>query len=534
MIWSLRSDGDSVGVLLRGGLLKATAFASLALTACVGSQTAMTSSMPGDAAEARLFGEVYESLIQYHLEATEAGTLTLAGLAHLPAVDPALSATREGNFVVLHRGEDSWRFEAPQPFDSVEWGKLTASLLATAREASSAVATEPVDRLDEGVIDTTLATLDPFSHYARPALAREWRAARDGYGGIGVILDNDDGSVRITSVMADSPAALAGLRIDDRIVALDGVLSASLSSNELRQRLRGPDSSEVELRIQRAGLEKPMVMAIKRMHLVPPTVTFKPAGDIAVIKITSFNQSTGPGIVTALARAHREMGAALRGIVLDLRDNPGGLLDQSIEVVSQFIESGTIVTTIGRNPESFQYFAAPNDHHAEKLPLAILVNGGSASASEIVSSSLQDDGRAIVIGTASFGKGTVQTVLRTSNDGELTVTWARLVTPQGYILHHHGVVPTVCTAGLGDNANVNALVQKSPRTDLLTPRDELSDDGWVALRAACPADRKDRAVDLKAAQQILDHPAIYARMLNHDSAVPTVNLAHNMTAAGAH
>src|SRR5208282_6004350 len=142
--------------------------------------------------------------------------------------------------------------------------------------------------------------------------------------------------------------------------------------------------------------------------------------------------------------------------VLDLRDNPGGLLDQSIDVASQFLDGGTVVTTLGRNPDSFQYFAAPADHHAETLPMAVLVNGGSASASEIVAAALQDSGRAVVIGTSSYGKGTVQ---------------------------------TVCTANLGDNADAAAVLQKSPVPELIKTRDDLDDSGWTALRALCPAQR---------------------------------------------
>ncbi|MDE1931826.1 MAG: peptidase S41, partial [Alphaproteobacteria bacterium] len=205
-------------------------------------------------------------------------------------------------------------------------------------------------------------------------------------------------------------------------------------------------------------------------------------------------------------------------------------LDQSVIVASQFLDGGTIATTIGRNPESFQYFAAPADHHADSLPLVVLVNGGSASASEIVASALQDAGRAVVVGTSSYGKGTVQTVLRTSNDGELTVTWARLITPKGYFLHHHGVVPTVCTAGLADNADAGVILAKSPGPTLSEARDTLDDAGWTALRAACPPAPEHDPLDLRVARHLLENPVIYARLLGNDP----VRLAHDFHATTAH
>ncbi|MGH7012685.1 MAG: S41 family peptidase [Stellaceae bacterium] len=511
-------------------LAKAAVFSVLALCACAAQPTHDgVHPLPlAGGNESRLFSETYQSVIEYHVDATRADTLSMAALGDLTVFDPTLTVSRDGNDVVLHRGGEVWRMQAPAPFDTTDWGGLTAAFVAAAHDASPKVAAVAPDKLEQALIDHMLATLDRFSHYARPAIAREWRAARDGYGGIGIVL-SDEPSTRITTVISGSPASHAGIHIDDRIVMLDGVPSTALTPDQLRSRLRGPALSTVVLGIQRAGLEKPLTLTLQRTHLVPPSVSLEELGDVAVIKITSFNQQTGDGVVDALARAHHEMGHRLKGFMLDLRGNPGGLLDQSVTVASQFLDGGTIATTIGRNPESFQYFAAPTDHHAETLPLVVLIDGGSASASEIVASALQDAGRAVVVGTSSYGKGTVQTVLRTSNDGELTVTWARLITPKGYFLHHHGVVPTVCTSALASNANVDALLAKSPPPALTKPRDTLNEAGWTTLRAACPASHEHDRLDLRVARQLLDNPVIYARMLGSDS----IRLAHDFHAAAA-
>jgi len=509
-------------------LAKTAVFSILALCACAAQPTS-SSIQPrplANGGDTELFSETYQSVIEYHVDATRADTLSLAALGDLTSVDPAITVGRDGDDIALRRGDQTWRMRAPAPFDTAAWGTLTATLVQAARDASPKVAEVAPDKLEQELIDHMLATLDRFSHYARPAVAREWRAARDGYGGIGIVLA-DEPDTRITAVMADSPAARAGIHIDDRIVMLDGVSSDALSPTQLRNRLRGPALSTVVLGVQRAGLDKRLTLTLQRAHLVPPSVNLEEHGDVAVIAIKSFNQQTGDGVVDALARAHREMGEHLKGFVLDLRGNPGGLLDQSVTVASQFLDGGTIATTIGRNPESFQYFAAPANHHAETLPLAVLVNGGSASASEIVASALQDAGRAVVIGTSSYGKGTVQTVLHTSNDGELTVTWARLISPKGYFLHHHGVVPTVCTAGLADNASIGAILAKSPGPTLSEARDTLDDAGWAALRAACPPSSEHDPLDLRVAHQLLENPVVYARMLGNDP----VQLAHNFHAA---
>ena len=205
-------------------------------------------------------------------------------------------------------------------------------------------------------------------------------------------------------------------------------------------------------------------------------------------------------------------------MVLDLRDNPGGLLDQSVKVAGLFMDGGTVVSTTGRLLESRKVYPASGSRRTDGIPLAVLVNGGSASASEIVAAALQDSGRAVVIGTSSYGKGTVQTVLHLENDGELTVTWAKLVTPEGYILHEHGVVPTVCTADLGDDdSSLARAIQLGTNTGsglTARPRASLDEQGWTELRKSCPAQRVDRAVDLKLAERLLEDPVLYTRALN--------------------
>ncbi len=259
-----------------------------------------------------------------------------------------------------------------------------------------------------------------------------------------------------------------------------------------------------------------------------PTVTVTRESGIAVFHVSGFNQNTTQQLVEDLEAIKREMGPQLRGIVLDLRGDPGGLLDQAVSLADVFLAKGPIVATVGRNPASRQYFEASGDAIAPRIPIVVLVNGGSASASEIVAAALQDAGRAVVVGTASYGKGTVQTVLRLPNDGELTLTWAELVAPAGYSLNGHGVVPTVCTSDLGDDGQAIATALEraggaaagAPVTTVL--RTSLDDTGWAELRHSCPPRAGDRSIDLAVAERLLADPVLYSQAVHMMGAAPSL------------
>jgi carboxyl-terminal processing protease len=244
---------------------------------------------------------------------------------------------------------------------------------------------------------------------------------------------------------------------------------------------------------------------------VPTVSTYSiPGSSLVDIQLTQFSANADSELRKALEQAKA---ANASGIILDLRGNPGGLLDQSVEVASQFLDGVPVSSTVGRVPESIQYFTAPH-RDVERLPMVVLVNGGSASASEIVAAALQDTGRAVVVGSSSYGKGTVQNVQRMPNDGEMTVTWSRLITPGGYILHEHGVVPTICTADIADGAVASALSRSTNLVELGQKRAALDDAGWRRLRELCPGQRDDHEIEVQAARRLLADPVLYARALS--------------------
>jgi carboxyl-terminal processing protease len=468
------------------------------------------------AEEHTLFIETNREIAEYHINKVVPDALDLAGLDRLTRLDAGLVIEHRGDELSLRYGKVVRRFPVPSATDSPAWGGLAASVVETARSLSPVIAEIPADRLDEMILDASLASLDRYSRYARPEIARARRAARDGFGGIGVTLERVEANVRIASILPDTPAALAGLRVGDRIVALDGVPIADLGLEQVQHQLRGPEQTSIQLAVARRGHTVPLEVSMLRTKIIPETVTLTEEDGIAWFKLRYFNQRTARSLDALLRQAHRDLGLGLRGIVLDLRDNPGGLLDQAVDVASIFLDGGEVASTVGRNPLSMQRFAAIASRHTETLPVAVLINGGSASASEIVASAIQDSHRGVVIGTSSYGKGTVQTVLRTSNGGELTVTWARLITPNGYVLDTHGVVPTLCTAGLSGAQGADTLLRRAPSpvpTALAVRRATLDDAGWKKLRARCPSERSVRKVDRIVATRLLADPALYDAVL---------------------
>jgi carboxyl-terminal processing protease len=467
--------------------------------------------------DGRIFAEAYQDITDYHLLVTSPEALTQVGLGKLTSLDKSITVMRDGEDVVLRRGSQADHFAAPPTGDATGWGKLTAKILDDASARSPQVAAVAPDRLTEMVIDGALGSLDPFSHYARPTLAKERRDRRYGFGGIGIIFDDKNDRAVISGIVPETPAAAGGLRAGDRIVSLDGIPIDRLAPTEIDDHLRGEVGTNLALVVTRPSEARQISLTLTRAIIVEPTVSLDLRGDIARLRITAFNQRTSHNVAALLQQAHQQAPHGLRGIVLDLRGDPGGLLEQSVEVARLFLDGGAVVRTIGRRPDARQVFDAPANAEAERLPVAVLINGGTASAAEIVASTLQDSGRAIVIGTASFGKGTVQNVLDLPNNAELTVTWAQLIPPRGYQLHHHGVVPTICTADARNGAeNATSLLHRTPSpvaAGLAMPREDLDEAGWQSLRSLCPADRALPTVDIEVAQTLLDDPTLYRRVL---------------------
>ncbi len=307
---------------------------------------------------------------------------------------------------------------------------------------------EEVDEKDliEAAINGMLTSLDPHSSYLSPDDAADMRVQTRGeFGGLGIEVTQEEGFVKVVSPIDGTPADAAGVESGDFITHVDGESLLGLTLDESVELMRGPVGSEIIITVVREETPEPFDISIIRDTIRLQAVRTRNEGQAVVLRVTTFNDQTTPNLEEGLAKQIEEAGGIdkVEGIVLDLRNNPGGLLTQAIRVSDSFLESGEIVSTRGRNPEDGdRYNATPGDL-AQGKPIVVLINGGSASASEIVAGALQDHRRAIVVGTKSFGKGSVQTVMPLRGDGAMRLTTARYYTPSGRSIQALGISPDI-------------------------------------------------------------------------------------------
>jgi len=300
------------------------------------------------------------------------------------------------------------------------------------------------EELVEAAINGMLTALDPHSGYLDPDRYRDMQVQTRGeFGGLGIEVTMENGLVKVVSPIDDTPAYRAGIEAGDMITHIDGEPVMGLTLGEAVERMRGPVDSEIELRVMRESLEEPIEISLARAIIKISPVRARAEGDIGYIRLTTFNEQTNAVMREEVAKLRDELGDQFRGLVLDMRNNPGGLLDQAVAVADAFLEQGEIVSTRGRRAQSVQRFNARSGDIIDGMPMVILINGGSASASEIVAGALQDHRRGIVMGTPSFGKGSVQTIMPISGQGAIRLTTARYYTPAGTSIQAKGITPDI-------------------------------------------------------------------------------------------
>ncbi|NOD34402.1 MULTISPECIES: S41 family peptidase [unclassified Ruegeria] len=302
------------------------------------------------------------------------------------------------------------------------------------------------EELIEAAIDGMLTSLDPHSSYLSPDDAEQMRVQTRGeFGGLGIEVTQEDGFVKVVSPIDDTPADAAGIEAGDFITHVDGESILGLTLDKAVDLMRGPVGSEIVITVVREGEPDPFDVTIIRDTIKLTAVRARTEGTSVVLRVTTFNDQTFPNLKEGLQEQIEEAGGIdkVNGFVLDLRNNPGGLLTQAIKVSDAFLNEGEIVSTRGRDPEEGERFNASPGDLAEGKPIVVLINGGSASASEIVAGALQDHRRAIVVGTKSFGKGSVQTVMPLRGDGAMRLTTSRYYTPSGRSIQALGVSPDI-------------------------------------------------------------------------------------------
>ncbi|KQP42522.1 peptidase S41 [Methylobacterium sp. Leaf104] len=299
-------------------------------------------------------------------------------------------------------------------------------------------------KLIEAAVNGMLTSLDPHSSYMDSKSFRDMQVQTRGeFGGLGIEVTMEDGLIKVVTPIDDTPASKAGILTNDVITQIDEDQVQGLTLNQAVDKMRGPVNSPVKLKISRKESKDPIEVTLNRDVIkIKPVRSRAEGGDVGYIRLTQFNEQTFDGLRAAIDKLNTDIGAdKLKGYVLDLRNNPGGLLDQAVMVSDAFLDRGEIVSTRGRNPDETQRFSAKSGDLTKGKPIVVLVNGGSASASEIVAGALQDHKRATVLGTRSFGKGSVQSIIPLGGSGALRLTTARYYTPSGRSIQAKGIEP---------------------------------------------------------------------------------------------
>jgi carboxyl-terminal processing protease len=315
--------------------------------------------------------------------------------------------------------------------------------------------------LIEAAIQGMLQSLDPHSSFMNSETFDDMQVQTKGeFGGLGIEVSMEDGFVKVVSPIDDTPAYEAGVQAGDYIIEIDGVSVYGMSLGDAVDMMRGLVNTEITIKISR-GEEEPFDIKIIRDRIKVQSVKARREGNAAYLRITSFNEKTQSGLLKNMKKLKEEIGENITGVILDLRNNPGGLLNQAVAVSDAFLDRGEIVSTRGRKQRGQQKFSATSGDISDGLPVVILINGGSASASEIVAGALQDHRRAIIMGTTSFGKGSVQTIIPVQRDSAMRLTTARYYTPSGNSIQAKGIVPDIIV----NQAKIEELEQFSNRKE---------------------------------------------------------------------
>ena len=474
------------------------------------------------------------------LQAQSVRQFTLWGLNGLAALDPSFTVeTREGAVRLVTPQGVLLSGPIPAEDDLAGWTRLASAMADAAWRASPQIRQSGQQALLQSFFDELFNHLDPYSRYIAPAPADADRDRRDGaQAGPGVTIGRDRRGSVITAVNADGPAWAAGISAGRRLLAVDGHSTRHQDDATIEGWLTGAAGSTVSLTLGRSGHTPRQTLLLARARVPPETVFAFASGDVVVLRVTGFSADTAQEISEFIGQvAAPEAGETpipdtrnlgrVRGLIVDLRGNRGGLLQQAVTAVALVLDRGVAVITRGRDPQANHVWSVRGGDLTRGMPIVVLVDGRTASAAEIMAAALADHRRAVVVGSATLGKGLVQTIAQLPDGGELFVTWSRVIAPRGWPLQGLGVMPEVCTSlgeaaldrsladlseGIMDNANA---VRASREARLPLPVARI-----LEIRDNCPA-AIGGDTDLDAARVLIDDPARYRAALVPDTAGTT-------------
>lgn len=473
-----------------------------------------------------VIGTALEFLGPRTLEPHSSREFTLWGLGCLTALDPMLTLDSRGADIRLLAGQTSLISQpAPPAGHTEDWAKLAVDFMTAARAHSEALRNASRDDLVQAFFDELFNHLDPYSRYIGPSSATTDRQARvGGEADAGISLTRKGRDIVVSAVNANGPAWSATVDPGDKLLAVDNRLTAGQSLETVTGWLRGEEDSRVTLRLLTPGHRRGHTIVLHRAKVPPETVFAFASGSLVVLRVTSFSSDTAEEMSQYLDQATQD--TTLKGLIIDLRGNRGGVLQQAVTAAALLLDRGVAAVTDGRDQQANHIWAVQGGDMTKGLPIAILVDGRTASAAEILAAALADHRRAVVIGSSTLGKGLVQTVAQLPDEGELFVTWSRVIAPLHWPLQGLGVMPQICTS-LGESDMARQMhslaagkLDNQPAVEASRlARFPLPVSRILAIRKACPAALGgDR--DLETARAVLENPKWYKTAI---SAIPDDN-----------
>jgi carboxyl-terminal processing protease len=467
---------------------------------------------------ANVYATALAFMVPRTLEPVAVSQLTVWGLRGFTALDPDLvTELRDGTLRLAARDRVLLVRSPPAEADVSGWAGIAAELSTAAVAASPLVRRAGTQGIVQSFFDELFNHLDPYSRYVPPREAAEDRERRSGQAGAGLRLVRRGAAIAVAVSIADGPGAVAGIRPGDAILAVDGQSMQGRDARTVEKLIEGPEGTRVTIR-WRSWDGRTRTAELERAMVPPETVYAQRIGEALLVQVTAFNRSTDSHMAHAIEQGIVGSRPSA-GIVLDLRGNRGGLLRQAVTASDSLLPAGIVAITAGRDPDANRIWRSVSGELAETIPVVVMVDGRTASAAEILAAALADRGRGVVIGSATLGKGLVQTIAPLPDGGELFVTWSRVLAPRGWPIQGLGVLPQVCTSRGSETlaAQLAALARgRQPMAQALAvhraARAPLPPAQALAIRSACPA-AEGREADLDTARLLIRDPAAYAAAL---------------------
>ena len=474
----------------------------------------------------------FQNIAERYIKRISVEELALEGLRGLSAIDSSVEVSKAGDSISIKSNIiKKSLYLAPKTHDARGWAQLTVAAINHSKRESITFRQTKMTHFYKVIFDGSLSLLDIFSRYRNKKEAQQNQEKRSGFGGIGIQFKHTKNGIVVTRVYTESPAFIAGIELKDIITHIGGSSLKGLTTNETSKLLRGKIGSIIDIRILRfnaATLKRndpsALNFSLKRDRIYAPTTSYSLQNDIIYVQLRSFNNRTAKDLAFNLnhsLKKHRDTsGTKAKGIILDLKNNPGGLLKQAVKVANLFLIHGRITSTRGRHPDSNHDYNAYGKDLTNGLPVVILINGRSASAAEIVAAAMQDYARGIVIGSTSYGKGTIQTVIKLENGGEIAITWSRFKTPSGYSPHELGILPSICVEGSGQPSLANQYIQNTLKRKKQFMKIRLA---WHSvtinqkrdrgkLKTICLTKHKESPIDIEIAKKLILNPILYQKI----------------------